>query len=431
MARDTVTTLSSRVAALVLTMLQSVILARYLLPVGRGQYATLLLLPHLVAVLAPLGIQWAVVYRLRIDKNSTSNLLQSGLGLACLLGVAGLGVVLVLQYFLYDALLQGLSVLAITAASLLVPVRTVDSFFRGVFRGTLRIPVLNLINAVRPLLTIAGVVVVIVIAQAGVTGLVWVVLAAEAMMLIVAGRYLFRQVAPRPRLDPDTIRPLLSYGLRIYAFAVLIFVNNRLGLALVRYFLDYEEVGYYVTAVTLGELLWTVPNSLAFVLFPRIAGAPAETQRALTTAVARVTVVIVGVSCLAVAALAHPAIRLLYGVEFLPAVAPLLVLLPGIFAMSLQEVLGADVSGRGYPGRVTVAAGIGVSLNLALTIWLVPRYGPTGAAAAASASYIVFTLLVLGTFRRLAGTGLAETLLLRRQDLAAIRERIRTLMGKS
>ena len=64
--RDVFTTFASRGLVLVVGMVQSVIVARYLLPAGRGQYATLMLLPQLVVMLAPFGLQWALTYRRNI-----------------------------------------------------------------------------------------------------------------------------------------------------------------------------------------------------------------------------------------------------------------------------------------------------------------------------------------------------------------------------
>lgn len=424
MGRDAVTTLSARVAALVLGTVQSVILARYLLPEGRGQYASLLIIPQLLAVMAPLGLQWSSVYFLRVRKDATARVLQNGLGLTLVFGLLGMIAAIVADFATHDALLKGLSLTGIAIATVLVPIRVGERFYHGALRGTDRIPMINLLSAAKPAMTIVGVLAVIVAIRAGVTGLIVITVTAELIMTLVAFRMIFRKIPPRPRLESSLVGPMLSYGLRIYSFSILLFLVYRLDMALVRYFLDYEQVGYYATSVTVGELIWNVPSALAFVLFPRIAGSSPETQRRLTTATTRITVAAVGTACLVAAALAWPAIFVLYGREFLPAVPPLVCLLPGIFAMSVQQVLGADVSARGFPGRITLAAGVGVVFNVGLNLWWIPLWGPTGAALASSVAYALISGLVLRSFLRLSGVSLRETLILRRQDIADIRERL-------
>jgi O-antigen/teichoic acid export membrane protein len=429
-SRDTLTTLTSRVVVLAIATVQSIILARYLQPEGRGQLAALMLIPQTVAILAPLGIQWSSVYYLRLKERSTKELLQNGLGFALAAGFLGFAIAALLEYLLYDEMLQGLSLAAILAATFLVPVRTIDQLFRGIFRGSGRIPMVNLMNALRAALLVGMVVAAILLLRTDIPGLALVFLSAESVIIFVAARFIYRGIAPRPRFDSEFIKPLVSYGARIYAFSILLFFNYRIGLALVRYFLDYREVGYFVTSITMAELLWNVPAAFAFVLFPRVAGAGKDQQNQLTTAVCRITVAIVGGACIVAALLVHPAVLLLYGEEFLPAAWPMIALLPGIFTMSVQQVLGADVSGRGYPGRVTIAAGVGVVINIALNVLCIPMWGAVGAALASSVAYTVIAAMVLVSFLQLSNSSLSETVLLRSQDVRGIWARLQVFLRK-
>jgi O-antigen/teichoic acid export membrane protein len=429
MSRDAMTTMASRVAVLVITTLKSIILARYLLPEGRGQFAALLLIPQFMAILAPLGSQWSSVYYLRVKSHTKAAILQNGLGIAVSGGTLAFIIALGLEFWLYDRLLQGLPLTAILIATLMIPIGTIDQFFRGVFRGTDRIPAVNLMNATRPALILIGVVAAILLFHAGMFGLAMAFSGGELIVVLVAGRWIYRDVAPRPRLQRATVQPLLSYGARVYAYTILLYVNYRIGLGLVRYYLDYQEVGYFVTSITMAELLWSVPATFAFVLFPRIAGADKARQNLLTTAVCRLTVAAVGIACLVAAALVHPAILILYGREFLPAAWPMIALLPGIFTMSVQQVLGADVSARGYPGRITVAAAAGVIVNIALNLWWIPIFGAVGAALASSVAYTLITVIVLASFLRLSKSSLGETLLIKANDIRDVWKRLRKLAG--
>ncbi len=385
--RDAGWMLLSQVSILLLGLVQSVVLARYLHPQGRGEYAILLWIPQLLVILLPLGIQWSTLYYLREGGYPRGKVLQTAATIAFILGGAGLVLALGIGFSLADSFLTGFSAGALVAAAALVPVRVVDGFTRGALRGLKEIFAISVLNTVRPVLTLVGVGVIIVIADGGVTGLVIVVLMAEAAIVMAAFSRVFRGTPFRPRLEVAVAGPLLHYGIRVYLYSVLLFLNYRLDMGLIRYYLDYEEVGYYATAVVLAELIWNLPNSLSFVLFPYITGATEEQKRILTLKVCRISTALVGSACIAVAAGAYPAIYVMYGAEFIPAVWPLLALLPGIFMMSVQQVLGVDLSARNMPGKVTIAALVGLVVNVGLNVLLIPRWGTVGAAVASSVSY--------------------------------------------
>ena len=62
----------------------------------------------------------------------------------------------------------------------------------------------------------------------------------------------------------------------------------------------------------------------------------------------------------------------------------------------------------------------GLVVNVAINLWLIPRYGIDGAAVASSVSYLLTALLTLIVFHRLSGRGWIETLVIRRSDLVAL-----------
>ena len=428
--RDVVTTVVSRGAVLVLGLLQSIIVARYLQPAGRGQYATLMLIPQTMVMIAPLGLQWSLTYCLRREDFPRERVLRTALALVLLLSAIGFGISWLGALQLRDTFLAGLSSLALLAAAAFVPPRIGQACWQGVFRGTERILHANVVNAVRPALLFAGAVCALVVLRRGVTELVLALLAAELLVAVAVVPWVFGGRPVRVSFDPAVARKLLSYGLRIYVFTVLLFLNYRLDVALLRQLADLEQVGYYATSVGIAEILWAVPTSLSFVLFPSVVSAEHQRRNRVTSTVARITLGLMTLVAVALALLAYPAIRVLYGTAYLPAVPSLLALLPGVVAMSLQQVLGTDVSGRGRPAMVTLAAASGIPINLALNLWWIPQYGAVGAAWASTVSYTLVTVLVLGFFVRISSVGVGAVLLPRVSDLREIGSRLNRLLRR-
>jgi O-antigen/teichoic acid export membrane protein len=427
--RDVVTTLLSRGVVLGVGLIQSVIVARALQPVGRGQYAILFLIPSFVLIIVPLGLQWSLVYFLRQGDRPRERLLRTGLGLGLLLGLTGFLTTLLAQLWVRDSFLAGLTLLAIVVSSATLFPRVLLVCWQGAFRGLNRIFHANLAAAVQPLVLFGLICIALLGLRAGVLGVAIAVLAAELLGALWIGLLVFRGRPPAPIVDRTLAGPLLGYGIRLYAFSVLLFFNYRIDQALLRHLTDYQQVGYYATAVALAEILWNVPQSFGFVLFPEVVGVSPEERNRKTTAVCRVTVGLMALICLLLAILARPLIRFLYGESFLPAAGPLWAILPGILAMSVQQVLGPDLSARNRPEAITLAAGLGLVVNVLLNLWWIPLWGSVGAALSSSVSYTLVGGVCLVAFLKASGQSCAATLLLNREDVRAAMLQFRRIRG--
>jgi O-antigen/teichoic acid export membrane protein len=93
--------------------------------------------------------------------------------------------------------------------------------------------------------------------------------------------------------------------------------------------------------------------------------------------------------CVSIAAalLAEPVIRLLFGAEFLPAVAPFVWLLPGIALLSVNTIFMNYYAAVGMPMFTIWITSAAFVVNVALNVVLQPVYGPTGASVASVGAY--------------------------------------------
>ncbi len=93
-------------------------------------------------------------------------------------------------------------------------------------------------------------------------------------------------------------------------------------------------------------------------------------------------------------------IPLLFGREFAPASLAFRWLLPGIYFLGLQVILVQFLNGRGFP-IVIVFVWLGAFfVNLALNLFLIPRFGYLGASYASSLVYSLVFVLVLAHILR-------------------------------
>ena len=212
---------------------------------------------------------------------------------------------------------------------------------------------------------------------------------------------------PPPRPSMHLFRRALPYATRSWATTLTGFALIRLDIFLVENRLGTREVGFYAVAVTVCEAIQILPTTIGALLLPKISALVDETQRwAITRRVLLATgALMVGV-CGLVALVAQPAIRLLYGEEYLPSATPLYWLLPGIVLLGMNAVLIHYFLAVGMPPVVVVAQAVAVALNIGLEIVLLDHLGLAGAGLASTIAYAAMfasTLAYAAVRRRRAG----------------------------
>jgi O-antigen/teichoic acid export membrane protein len=125
-----------------------------------------------------------------------------------------------------------------------------------------------------------------------------------------------------------------------------------------------------------------------------------------------------------------PIIAMLFGQRFVPAVQPLLLLLPGVIMLSTSKVLCGDLAGRGKPGYAMMSSVIGLVVNIPCCYFLIPKWGINGAAVASSISYSISAIIVIIAFSRLTLTPYIDFLAIKSEDLDAYKAILRRMRNK-
>ena len=140
------------------------------------------------------------------------------------------------------------------------------------------------------------------------------------------------------------------FGLKGHISNVLSFINYRIDIFIIAFFLDDIAVGLYSVAVLISERIWLVSQSVSSVLFARIANLSDDVERNKFTSLAsRNTLLITFIGGLILALVSHWFINLFFGESYSQSVIPFLYLIPGVVIFSMSKVLANDFIGRGYP----------------------------------------------------------------------------------
>jgi O-antigen/teichoic acid export membrane protein len=204
----------------------------------------------------------------------------------------------------------------------------------------------------------------------------------------------------RPILRTRVVGDLMGYGFRAFLVNLCMFLIVRQDLFLVNAWRGSSEAGQYSVAVQVSDLLSLAAASITAVLFPRLASMPPDRRWAVTWRAVRWTAAAIGTATIALAAVGQPIFRIAFGTPFLASVVPFWLLLPGLWCLAINSVLLQHLGASGMPWFVILSTASGVFVNLMLNVWLIPRNGIAGAAAASSATYaallVATTIYLLG-----------------------------------
>ena len=130
-----------------------------------------------------------------------------------------------------------------------------------------------------------------------------------------------------------------------------------------------------------------------------------------TLSVALIAVLLVG---------AKTFVLVLYGRRFLPAVAPMMILLPGTMFFLLSKVATQFLGSRGLPELSIAMLALGAAVNAAFSWLLIPRLGIHGAAVASTLGNLALWVSLMATLKSRFGVGLGRCLWLTRTDCRGI-----------
>lgn len=417
--KNSTITFSSKILTFALGFAASIILARVLGPGGKGIYALIVLIPALMLKLGSLGIEAANVYFTGSKRYGIKDIASNSL--LCSISLSSILILLFFGAFHLDIFQNYLASnqinpLYLCLVVLTVPLSLLSRFMISIFIGAEKITIYNKINIFNSIFHLILITVFLVILKKGVFGAILSyvlgIIVCALVVIILITKFTKITFSFNRRLLKDSTK----YGLKAYFGNLTQFLNYRLDMLLVAAILTPASVGFYSISVGIAERLWMLPGAIATVLFPRISSLKDSEANNLTPRIARHTFLIIFVLALILALIARPVIKTLFGSVFLPSLMPLMILLPGIIALGGCKVLTADLAGRGKPQIGTYAAFVSLAVNIPLNLWLIPKWGISGAAFASSVAYIISTVVVIIAFVKISGKSWTNILLIKKQD---------------
>jgi O-antigen/teichoic acid export membrane protein len=403
-----------------------IVVARLLGPADTGAFNVVLVSLQLLLTASTLGLQAGVTYFVSSGRWQAADAFRQVQLAALFLGLVGVAIGACLVVFAAGDLFTGIDPWLVVAAFAALPFALSWLFTAHVALGA---DEYEAFAGAAPLQNMAALVLVAVLTPLfGLTGAI-VGLAVShpvnAARLVVWGlRRLGRRSADWLSKMRARLLAAGRFGLTTWVPMALQFVNNRFDLLLLSFFASNSTVGRYAIALAVGEIGLLLPRALTSIVFPRVAAlessARSDEQTMVTEKSVRHALLLMpGTAVLLVVALF--AIPLVYGDDFSEATGMGLVLVPGVLALGLANVLGATITGKGRPRYLLYGTLFVTPPTLLLYGLLIPPFEAYGAAAASALSYTALAIANFFYFRRVTSSHGVRRLLPGRDELGDYR----------
>lgn len=379
-----------------------VIISRILGPSLKGSYSILLMTIKMMTILLVFGFSSANVYQGSKEPQIIPTLTYNSILTALVLGTGGIAVVWIGGSFpQFHELLNRLDIDYYSIRWLIVflPLLLVSNYLSGIIRAANRFVLFNLVGLTSAVTSFLGILFFVYIGQLEVFGalIAWALATfSTTIITLIVIKY---SVNGPLRFSFGLLKESFSYGSRLHLGNIAQFLNYRLDIFLVAYFLTPLQVGIYATATSLAERLWELPAAFQLVLLHNISKRDDKlAASAITAKASRFISGVIGIFCIALATLAYPFISLLYGQAYIEAAPILIILIPGIWTLSIGRLCAVHLAGSGRPQIATYGAVISLVATIMLDLLLIPSLGITGAAIASSISYVISSVVIVRYF---------------------------------
>lgn len=413
---NTIITFLTRATTTFFTLIVTIIIARAFGPEKQGIYSLVILFPSLLLVFTSFSINPSVSYFLGKRKYSREEIFSSNVILNIIISSFSLLSALIIIYFLRGSLFPGIEKIYLILSLLLIPSSLFFDLTCQFLLGIQSIKKYNTASLFQNFLFLSLIIVFILGLNFGIT----VALIAQFISFflgIVFSVFLISKEIKifSWKLNIQYSKDVFLYGAKLHLGSIFGFLHYRIDLLLLNIFLNPLAVGFYYLAARLAESTWLFSSSAANIFFPKISSEKnAETRKQLTPLVCRNVLLVT----LLIAGFLFLLGKIIFSyLGYLESAAPFKILLLGTLAVSIWRIMHYDLASRGKPMIGTYSIAGSVILNIALNIFLIPKFGIIGAAWSTTISYFAMFLIVLFYYKKISDNKLRDIIFFKKGDL--------------
>lgn len=390
-------TFGTRIILIFLALIINVIVSRALGPEGRGLYAVAITVGSVGVQLGNLGLHASNTYFVAKNPEWLPKLLSNSLLFGFCFG--GLISLIIWIFFLFVPGFAPLSSFLLLLALLWIPLGLAYLLLQNLLIGIQDISSYNKIDLITRILTLALLVIALFFNLIDIQIYLIIGIISVLMAFIFSLKTLSKHVLKIPFPSFILVKKGFQYGFKAYLAALFSFLVIRSDIFIVLKIIGEEAAGYYSLAVSLIDMIYILPVVVGNMLFPILSSMDSIQEKWLFTK--KVTIIlsyIMVIITFSSLLFGRFLIKLLYGIEYLPATEAFYWLLPAVIFLSINTIFTNYFASIGMPYVTVYSPFIAFIVNLILNLLLIPKIGIIGASISSTIAYsamFIFSILYI------------------------------------
>jgi O-antigen/teichoic acid export membrane protein len=397
LTRESFNTFIFQISGFICATISQIILARALGPEKRGIVAVVLLHPVFLFTIFNLSIGMGIMHHMGKKNYDAKTFTGSALIMIIIMSFLALSIFFATIATLTETFYKGIEIKYLIFASFSIPFYLMLYYFSSILQGSMDIKGYNISNQILSFSNLFFILVFIIL---------WKFRVFEAVIagisgIALGGLYSFLRTMKRTKgisFSKGLTGKLIKDGIKVHIGAVATFIFNQANIFILNYYSTPSEVGFYAIALSIANTLFFFSVSLEIGLYPKMAHSNMDDAINLVQVATRQMLLITGLVALIMAIFSKGIVLIYGGRAFLPAVTPLLLLLPGIVVFVIPKILSTLWVRKGWFLPLTFIATGTALLSLIFNFMLIPKFGAKGAAMSTALTYGFSSLIAVFLF---------------------------------
>lgn len=225
------------------------------------------------------------------------------------------------------------------------------------------------------------------------------------------------------KINFSLMKKSLGLGWNLYVTGLGGFGIQRINFYLLEFYFGSKAVGFYSVSNTLPTFFENLPQQFSTLMYSFTSNEnDPESARKLSAKVARITLFIALIISIPFFVFTKSIILLLYGQDYVSVVPAMNILMSGMIISGITGILFNYLAGIGLPKYGTWLTLIVLVSISAFGFWFIPSFGFVGAAVARTIAGVCGFLFIFYTYLRKSGNTLSESLFIKREDIAQLKQ---------
>ncbi len=255
--------------------------------------------------------------------------------------------------------------------------------------------------------------------------------ALQGVLLLISFFVWYPEKNNRGLPSSSVLRIVIKYSLAALTANIIYFLVNRMDYWFVANYCSANDLGNYIQASKLGQMMLIVPSILGATLFPIMSSGKQINGNADIKSVVRVLLWTNLSICLFIALPGYWAFPFLFGKTFNHMYFIFLLFIPGILCMTANYPLTASNSGNNLIARNITGSFLALIIIASGDFFILPYAGYRSAAIISSVGYFSYYCYTLLLYRKDHMSRLSDFLVIKKTDLSWLGLYIKRLLWKN